>query len=130
MRILPLFFLLYLPIALTAQTVLWQLRDGAVSFLSDAPLEVIGARSGELRGLIDPKQRTFAFAVTVASFEGFNSPLQREHFNENYLESKRYPQITFKGRIIERVDLTTAGTYTIRAKGMLNVHGVERERII
>ena len=34
------------------------------------------------------------------------------------------------GKIIEKIDFTKSGTFTIRAKGKLSVHGIERERII
>ncbi len=104
--------------------------NGKVSFKSDAPLEVISAKSPRLRGAIDTAKQTFAWSVDVRSFEGFNSPLQREHFNENYMESKHYPKASFTGKIIEDVDFSKNGTYSVRAKGLLNIHGVEQERII
>ena len=66
----------------------------------------------------------------MRSFEGFNGPLQKEHFNENYLESLKYPKATFAGKIIEKIDFQKDGTYPVRAKGKLSVHGVEQERII
>lgn len=66
----------------------------------------------------------------MKSFQGFNSALQREHFNDNYVESDRYPTAVFKGKIIERVNLTRNGTYNVRAKGVLTVHGRAQERII
>lgn len=103
---------------------------GTVSFLSDAPLEDIKAQSGGLNVVINPLNRTFAFSVPVKSFQGFNSALQRQHFNENYLESGKYPYGVFKGKIIEDVNLTKNGTYNIRAKGSLQIHGVSQERII
>lgn len=108
----------------------YQIGEGAIYFKSDAPLELIEASSDKLRGLINPADNSFAFAVKLNTFQGFNSPLQREHFNENYMESKKYPEATFSGKIIENVDLSQPGTYTIRAKGKLNIHGVEQERII
>lgn len=104
--------------------------NGLVTFSSDAPLEMIQAQSSELKGVIDTQKRTFAFSVVLTSFEGFNSPLQREHFNETYLESERFPKASFAGKIIEKVDLTQSGDYTIRSKGILSIHGVEQERII
>lgn len=103
---------------------------GKVGFKSDAPLEVISARSARLRGAIDTIKQTFAWSVDVRSFEGFNSPLQREHFNENYMESKKHPRASFAGKIIEDVDFSKNGSYSVRAKGLLNIHGVEQERII
>lgn len=125
------FLLATLPLlsAGTAQTV-YLTQSGQINFRSDAPLELIEASSDKLRGAIDTEANTFAFSVEIASFEGFNSPLQQVHFNENYLETKRFPTATFSGKIIEKVDLTQPGEYVLRAKGKLTVHGVTRERII
>ena len=57
--------------------------SGEVKFKSDAPLELITAASNQLRGAIDTEKRTFAFSIEMNTFEGFNSPLQREHFKLN-----------------------------------------------
>ncbi|MBS4065195.1 MAG: YceI family protein [Chitinophagaceae bacterium] len=105
-------------------------NTGMINFRSEAPLELINAESKELKGAVDADKRTFAFRIRIRSFEGFNSPLQKEHFNENYMESVKIPEALFSGKIIEDVDLTIPGVYTIRAKGILNIHGVPRERII
>lgn len=101
-----------------------------IQIRSEASLELINASSEKLKGALDPVARSFAFSVDMSSFDGFNSPLQKEHFNENYVETKKYPKATFAGRIIEEDDFTKDGTYTLRAKGKFSVHGVERERII
>ena len=66
----------------------------------------------------------------MRAFEGFNNPLQQEHFNENYVESGIFPYALFQGRIIEACDLRKQATYRVRAKGQFTVHGVRRERII
>ncbi len=105
-------------------------EEGHMWFQSNAPLELIEARSNAVRGILDADKNTFAFSVTMRTFDGFNSPLQREHFNENYMESKRFPRAVFSGKIIEKIDLTQDGTYDVRAKGKLTVHGIEQERII
>lgn len=130
--------LLLLATALSAWTLLrpprpaaaYRCENGKITFKSDALLEVIQAKSGKLRGAIDPANNTFAWSVEIRSFEGFNAPLQKEHFNENYLESAKYPRATFAGKIIEKVDFQKDGTCDIRAKGKLSIHGVEQERII
>lgn len=113
-----------------AQKGLYRSDEGKIHFTSDAPLELIQASSGALRGVIDPIQNTFAFTIEIQSFDGFNSDLQKTHFNENYLESSRYPKATFVGKIIENLDWENEGPSEIRAKGFLNIHGVKRERII
>ena len=80
---------------------LYTVTNGKISFRSDAPLEVIRASSSEMIGLIDIDKKNFSLKVQVHSFQGFNSPLQKEHFNENYMESDKYPEASFKGKIIE-----------------------------
>lgn len=116
--------------AATTDPVIYTSNNGSVNFRSEAPFELINASSKELKGAIDASKNNFAFRIRIRSFEGFNKPLQKEHFNENYLESEKYPEATFNGKIIETVDYNTKGKYTIRAKGILSIHGVEQERII
>ncbi len=108
----------------------YRCENGKVFIKSEASLELIQARSKKLRGAIDPTNNSFAWTVETSSFEGFNSPLQREHFNENYMESTKYPKVSFSGKIIEKLDFQTDGVYTVRAKGKLMAHGIEQERII
>lgn len=105
-------------------------KTGTVKFVSEAPLERIEAASSRLGAVINKQQKTVAFKLPVSSFEGFNSALQKEHFNENYLETDRYATANFSGKIIEEIDLNTPGTYKVRAKGMLEIHGVQKERIV
>lgn len=105
-------------------------QNGNVKFLSDAPLEMIKAESSKLSGVLNLSDRSFTFSLPIKSFEGFNSSLQRVHFNEDYMESELYPNSTFKGKIIEEIDLSKLGKYQVRAKGKINIHGVENDRII
>ena len=109
---------------------IYMAKDATIHFKSDAPLELIEATSTKMKGVLKPAEQTFAFSVANNTFEGFNSALQKEHFNENYMESAKYQASTFSGKIIEDVDYNADGTYTVRAKGKLNIHGVEQERII
>lgn len=109
---------------------LYEVKNGNISFTSDAALEIIEAESNDLKGLLKIDDRTFAFRVAMISFEGFNSSLQRTHFNENYLESAKFPYTIFEGKIIEEVDLSSPGTHLIRGKGKFTCHGVEQERIV
>jgi YceI-like domain len=109
---------------------LFYAEGAAVSFRSEARLELIQAKSNALKGIINSEKRSFAFTVPMTSFEGFNSPLQKQHFNENYLESNIYKTASFSGRIIEKPNLSKDGVYQVRAKGKLSIHGVTRERII
>ncbi|GAB5538884.1 MAG: hypothetical protein Salg2KO_09870 [Salibacteraceae bacterium] len=105
-------------------------KNGSVAFTSDAPLELIEAENNSLGMVLDRSKKTVAAQVPIVNFNGFNSDLQKEHFNENYMESDTYSKSVFKGKIIEDVDLYTPGDYKVRVKGMLSIHGVDKERII
>ena len=117
-------------VAFTAPKTIYKTSSGQIRFISEAPLETITAQSTALKGILDTTKNTFAFSVPIVSFQGFNSPLQQEHFYENYLESTEFPQATFSGKIIEVIDYSKPGIYKVRAKGILDVHGVKTERII
>lgn len=112
------------------QKIIFRTSNGSLTILSEAPLETIKASSSELKGIIDTLKNSFAFSVAINSIKGFNSPLQQEHFYENYLESNMYPIATFSGKIIENINYSRPGIYNIRAKGILYLHGVKSERII
>jgi len=122
--------LLFFCYTLVSSQTLYVTNSGSTSFTSDAPLEVIKASSKSIIGALKATDKSFAFSVLVKSFEGFNSSLQRTHFNENYLESDKFPKITFEGKIIEDISLEKDGSYNIRGKGKFTVHGVSQERII
>jgi hypothetical protein len=129
------FLLFFVLIVLTTafknqQAQIYQITTGKIAFKSDAPLEVIKAASNSLIGLIDVSKNNFSFRIGIRSFQGFNSPLQKEHFNENYMESDKYPEASFKGKIIEDVNLAQDGSYDVRTKGILTIHNVSQERII
>jgi hypothetical protein len=96
---------------------------GKIDFTSDALLELISASSEKARGIIDPNTRQFAFVVSTRSFKGFNSDLQREHFNEKYMESEKYPESTFVGTLTGSVNFKVDGVYQVYARGTLSVHG-------
>lgn len=115
---------------LLAQARYYVTSNGEIQFKSEAPQELIKALSKELQGAIEPAGKSFSFKVQTSSFKGFNSAMQQTHFNENYLESEKYKEATFKGKIIEDIDWNQPGKYPVRAKGILTIHGVSQERII
>jgi hypothetical protein len=131
MKYLVLLFIIMLPVFVYSQTnTIYTGFNGSVSFTSDAPLELIKAQSIKLSCAINTTDKSFVFSIPMSSFEGFNSSLQRTHFNENYVESPKYPKTTFDGKIIEDIDFGKPGTYQVRAKGNLEIHGIKQQRII
>lgn len=103
---------------------------GKITFTSTAPQEIITASSNKLSGLLKPDELSFAFIVDINSFDGFNSPLQRVHFNENYMETTKFPKSRFYGRIIESIKINEIEEEKIRVKGYLEIHGIKKERIV
>lgn len=99
---------------------------GDVSFISIAPVETIEATSSQLKGIINLEENTFAFSFQVSSFEGFNSPLQKEHFNEHFLETAAYPKSTFVGKMIVLSECDEGCEIEILTKGKLTIHGITK----
>jgi len=111
----------------TAKT--YKTSSGKISFFSSTPVEDIDATSNQMSSIIDPVKKQIACVVPITSFK-FKNALMQEHFNENYLESDKYPKATFSGTINENIDLNTAGTYAVTVTGKLVIHGVEQSRTI
>ena len=107
----------------------YKVFNSTISFVSNAPLEIISAKSTELRGVIDAEKKQFGFKVNMNSFKGFNSPLQLEHYNENYIESNKYPEARFFGSILDDFNTSKVGTYQLRVKGQFTLHGITKEKI-
>ncbi|HOI31876.1 MAG: YceI family protein [Bacteroidales bacterium] len=124
------FFVLIQCFAIGQQSVVFTTENGSVDFVSDAPLELIKAGSSSLKGALDTTNNAVLFIIENRTFHGFNSPLQQEHFHENYMESKKYPKSIFRARIIEPLQWKSGTTQNIRAKGILDIHGIEQERIL
>ena len=123
-------FFIFMCMSLLSFSQIYMCKDGLTKFTSEAPLELIKARSNKTQGVVDIPNKNVVFSVDIDSFEGFNSGLQREHFRENYMETDKYKTATFKGKIIEDVDFTKNGTVTVRSKGTFNIHGTDKEKLV
>ena len=58
----------------------------------------------------------------------FEKALMQEHFNENYVESEKFPKTTFKGKIMNYSELPemTGEEKDVQIEGELTVHGVTK----
>ncbi len=112
----------------TAYAQKFMTRDARISFLSEAPLEKIEAVNKSGSAVLDAETGRMEWKVLIKNFV-FEKKLMQEHFNENYMESDKYPNATFKGEIvnIKDVNLSKDGEYNVRAKGKMTIHGVERD---
>jgi len=100
-------------------------KNGNVSFFSKTNMENIKADNNQVMSVLNVQTGELQFSLLVKSFH-FPKALMEEHFNENYLESEKYPKSTFKGTItdISKVNFTADGTYPVTVSGDLTIHGV------
>ena len=96
---------------------------------SSTPLEDIKAVSNKTAAVLVAKTQEIAIQVPIKSLE-FDRKLMQEHFNENYLESDKYPYAKFKGNIMPAIDFSKDGDYNVTVNGTLSIHGVDKKRII
>lgn len=103
-------------------------RNGQISFYAKTPLENIEAVNNEVSSIINTQTGELVFAVLIKGFH-FQRALMEEHFNENYMESSKYPKSTFKGKItnLSAVNFTKDGTYNVTVEGDLTIHNVTRK---
>lgn len=116
-------FLLLLTGSAGAQT--YYTKNGRISFFSKTSMENIDAVNNQVVSVINNQTGDIAFSVLVNGFL-FKKSLMQEHFNENYMESTKYPKATFKGvsADLTKVNLSKDGAYPISVTGDLTLHGV------
>src|SRR5688572_15995215 len=103
-------------------------KSGKISFYSKASLENIEAHNKTVACVLDTKTGNVQFAVMMKAFE-FEKALMQEHFNENYVESHKFPKAEFKGQLVNYADINFSkdGKYPAKVKGKLTMHGVTRD---
>jgi hypothetical protein len=106
----------------------WMTRTGKVSFFSSTSVENIEAFNNEAASVVDTKSGDVAFIVPIKSFK-FEKALMQEHFNENYMESNKFPKAEYKGKItnLGDVNFRKDGTYNVKTAGKLTMHGVTKD---
>lgn len=102
-------------------------KNGHISFYSEAPLENIEAHNHEVLSIIDMEAKQVAVSMLMKAF-AFEKSLMQEHFNENYVESDKFPKATFKGTFTaaESVDMSKDGVYAVEVSGDLTIHGITK----
>lgn len=104
-------------------------KNVKVNLYSKAPLEDIDATSQKGTSVFNTATAELAFSVPIRSFV-FEKSLMQEHFNENYMESDKYPNASFKGKIQQMPDVSKNGTYPVTVAGVFETHGVKQARTI
>lgn len=104
-------------------------NSGKIHFFSATPLEDIEATSKTALCAFNTASKKVNVQIKITSFV-FPKSLMQDHFNENYLESEKYPMSVLDGVIVEDVDYSKDGVYDVTFKGTLEMHGVKANREI
>ncbi len=120
-----LLILIIIPVRSRSQSNILVSRTAQVSFFSSAPLEDIQGISTLGASAINISTGDIIFKVRINTFQ-FEKKLMQEHFNENYMESEKYPTSEFKGKISDVAKLRKEGRYVNLVSGTLNIHGVTK----
>jgi polyisoprenoid-binding protein YceI len=107
------------------QAQIYATRNGFIGFYSKTPLENIKAENKQVYAVIDATKKNLAFNLLVKGFS-FSKKLMQDHFNEEYIESDKYPKAGFNGTYTGDVDITKNGAYKVEAQGQLTLHGVTK----
>ena len=112
-------------VAVTISQERYLTKNGAINFYSKAPMEDITADNNQVLSIVDAGKGKMAISILMKSFL-FEKALMQEHFNENYVESDKYPKAIFKGDILG-FDSISETPSKKQVKGNLTIHGVTNE---
>ena len=102
-------------------------KNGRISFFSKTSLENISADNNQVISVLNVSTGTLEFSVLNNAFN-FPKAKMQEDFNDNYIESNKYPKSTFKGNItdISNISSLKDGSFQVNVKGDLTIHGVSK----
>jgi hypothetical protein len=102
-------------------------RSAELKFDASMPnLVEIAAKNNKVSAILDATTGKFAVNAMINEFK-FKAPLMEEHYNENYMETPKYPNAKFSGQIanFDAAKLNSKGTYDV--EGDLTIHGVTKK---
>ena len=102
---------------------------GKIHFFSATSMEDIEATSNSTVCVVNTQTKKVYAKVQQTSFL-FKDKLMQDHYNENYMESDKFPTSVLDMVITDNIDFTKDGVYDITLHGTLEMHGVKHERDI
>lgn len=119
-------FILFLSNSVISQKLMT--RTGEIKFEASMPaFEEVAATNKTVSCIFNQTNGDFVALVLVKAFK-FKVPLMEEHFNENYIESTKFPKATFKGKILNFDATKLSSTKTIYdLEGELTLHGITKK---
>jgi polyisoprenoid-binding protein YceI len=102
-------------------------RTGHIYFLSHTDAIDIDANNHQGASFLDINSGKLQFAILIKSFE-FSLATAKEHFNESYMDSDKYPKAEFKGQIqnVDSLDFSKCGVYHVKVNGDINIRNIKK----
>ena len=112
---------------INADAQVYYTKNGNVSFFSKTVLENIDAENNQVISVLNVETGALQFSLLNNAFH-FPKAKMEADFNEDYIESDKYPRSTFKGTItnLSDVNFNKDGSYSVKVNGDLTVHGVTK----
>ncbi len=103
-------------------------KEGVIEIFSETSLFTIEAKNPKVASILNTENGEVVASTLVRSFK-FKEALVEEHFNENYMESHKFPKAIFNGQIknFSDINLSEDSTYPISISGKLTIHGETRD---
>jgi hypothetical protein len=100
-------------------------KKGSIKFVSPTDADV-SAINNEVSSKLSATGE-IRFSLLFKGFQ-FKYAEMQTHFNEEYVESEKYPRASFTGTIqnIKSIDFTKDGKYSAKIAGTLTMHGVTK----
>lgn len=121
------FFVLITSINLTVKSQVYYTKNGNISFYSKSVIQDIEAENNQVISVLNTQTGELQFSLLSNAFH-FPKAKMEEDFNDNYIESNKYPRSTFKGKItnLNEVNFSKDGSYKVTVNGDLMIHGVTK----
>ena len=103
------------------------LESSRITFYSHAPIEDITASTNDAESTLNIHDGTISATIKISTFT-FRKQLMQKHFNEQYMESEKYPVSRFAGKVIGDLASLTTDNQSLKARiaGELTIRGISK----
>jgi polyisoprenoid-binding protein YceI len=102
-------------------------KSAKIKFFSSLAAEDIEATNAQAVSKLDTKTGAINFIVLINGFV-FENELMQKHFNEDYMESTKFPKSEFKGSLtnLSAINFSKNGSYPAIVSGNLTIRGISQ----
>ncbi|HAT64304.1 MAG TPA: hypothetical protein DCS66_06840 [Flavobacteriaceae bacterium] len=124
------YFIIFLSFVISVPVVAqekYSTKNGTIVFEASVPsFEEVKAKNENVSAILNVETGDFASLVLINGFR-FKVALMEEHFNENYMESSKFPKAIVKGKLKDfSATKLSNGTSNYTLEGTITIHGVTK----